>query len=177
MKSWYLRLIELLILLFILANSLWFLLVYWVALFVLLEFLNRQPGYLSQKYHPVYNLLFVSYLIMVVWDRNRPVRADTLPEAILNIAEHLLLAWLVCFGVLQGLTAFSSGSRTRQVWGIALGFNVLGLLNEFYQNRMTDFPVFVLNRENLKDLSMNLLGTAVFLLWVLLFKPFSKPTA
>ena len=161
MRSPHIRIIGFLLLLLLFYVKNWTLLPYWLAMMVSLEILNRNKRYLNQPFYRFYNVLFMSYLILVVGDRTRSFRLGETVEWSFNSLMHILFGLIVCFKISQYLTAFDF-KLNKRIFYIALIFNVLGVLNEFLQNLMGARPMFVLIPDAQKDLMMNVVGTLIF---------------
>jgi len=54
-------------------------------------------------------------------------------------------------------------SRWNRALIAVIVFNIIGLLNELFQNRLANRSLFTFVRDSIKDLKMNLLGAAFFL--------------
>jgi VanZ family protein len=162
-------LIALLLLVFIVVKGGWFLLIYWLGICIPMEYLNHRSEYLSQKHHTLCNQFFIVYLAIVTAERSRGKqwKLSSLAESFFNSVEHILFAWVVCLIIMQFFTIFPLRNKILQAVFIALIFNGLGVLNEFYQNSMTLQPIISLHQESLKDIAMNLTGTSVFIIWML----------
>ncbi len=156
------RIIECLLLAFIVYLKFWTLMPYWTAMTVSLEVLNRHKSYLAQANFRLYNWFFVGYLILVVGDRTRIFRVNDAVEWGFNSLMHILFGLIVCFKISQYLRIFDSKIKHRLFW-IALVFNVLGVFNEVLQNWMSHRDMFVFIPDSLKDMAMNVVGTLVFI--------------
>ena len=161
MKIRLIRIIECILLVYILYLKAWTLLPYWSAMMVSLEILNRKNRCLNQPNFTVYNWLFVGYLVLVVVDRTRRWHIGEAMEWAFNSLMHVLFALIVCFKISQYLMAFDVKIKNRTLF-IALAFNILGVVNEGMQNIMCSRPLFSLIADSQKDLVMNVVGTLVF---------------
>jgi hypothetical protein len=135
---------------------------YWFAMALSLEILNHNKIYLAQAFYTRFNLVFVAYLILVVLDRGRKFHVNFTAEWNFNSLMHIFFALIVCFKISQYLSVFAIKTKKKNLY-IALIFNILGLINEFFQNLMCKRDIFVLIPDAQKDLVMNVLGTAMFI--------------
>ena len=162
MRLIHIRIIGILLLCVILYVKNWSLMPYWTAMMLSLEILNRDERYRNQRFFRFYNLLFMSYLILVVADRTRKFHVLYSIEWTFNSLMHILFGLVVCFKISQYLTVFDIKMNKRLLY-IALIFNIIGVLNEFLQNMMGQREVLVLIPDAQKDLVMNVIGTMVFM--------------
>ncbi len=163
MRLLHIRIIGLLLLIPIVYVRNWTLLPYWLVMILSVEILNRNIKYLSQPFYRFYNLLFMSYLILVVGDRTRFFRLGETIEWSFNSLMHILFGLIVCFKISQYFRVFDF-NLDKRITTIALIFNMLGVFNEFLQNLMGSRPMFVLIPDAQKDLAMNGVGTLIFIL-------------
>lgn len=139
----------------------WYVLPYAIALAGMLLVLHRSAAYRLHPARPIYDLIFIGYLWMVVLVRCRPFRWSTPAEAALNMAEH------IGFAVVIGLMAYLvfhlllRWPARKALLAAILAFNVLGVGNEFFQNRMNGRPSFSLDGDARKDIAMNAVGSVV----------------
>lgn len=162
MRLVHIRFIALLLLLIILSVKKWFLMPYWVVMTLSLEILNNNKNYLQQRSVSVYNILFVGYLALMVWDRTRSYHTDFAIEWQFNSLVHILFGWIICFKIHQYFTAFNIHIKNSFLY-IALIFNILGFFNELMQNIMNGKYIFTFTADTQKDLMMNIIGTMVFI--------------
>jgi hypothetical protein len=162
MQLRHIRIIELGLLAYIVYLKAWTLMPYWSAMSVSLEILNRQKSYLYQPNYRLYNWFFVGYLVLVVADRTRTVHLNDTFEWCFNSLMHILFGLIVCFKISQYLIVFDWKIK-RRLFYIALGFNILGVLNEIMQNSMNYRGLLGFVPDSFKDMVMNIVGTLVFL--------------
>lgn len=162
MRLLHIRIINTILLAIIIYLKSWTLLPYWAAMTVSLEILNNNKTYLQQRYVTWYNLIFIGYLVLVVWDRTRTYRVDETIEWLFNSLMHILFGVIVCFKISQYLNVFNI-KISNKIFYIALIFNTLGIINEFLQNAMCSRDLFTLIPDARKDLVMNVIGTAIFI--------------
>ena len=169
------RLFQLLSLPFIIASQKYYLLYYWVAMYLSLEFLNSRQEYRGQTHYKLYNVLFIAFQMLFCIDRLRttPYKLSEWIEWQMNSVEHILFAFIICFKMVQyfNLNVFGKIALKKQTILIFIGFNVLGILSEIFQNSLqANYSIvfwegsLTLYPDTIKDLQMNLLGSTLFIL-------------
>lgn len=144
------------------------LLYYVVVMHVSLEFLNTRQLYLMHSYK-LYNFIFWAYEGVLI-ERFRKFRLSDNTEWWLNNAEHIAFAIIICLKVyiyLSILILKEDKNRFKRVLITVVLFNIIGLLNEYFQNAISNRVLFVLIDDSIKDIKMNLIGTTIFLLTAL----------
>ncbi len=143
-----------------------------------LELLNSQQQYLQNAYK-IYNSVFWSYEL-VLTERLRKFKFSQHTEWLLNNAEHIAFAMVICFKIYIYLALFVWKKEVvswKQLLLVAVIFNLIGLLNEYFQNASSQRPIFLLIDDGIKDIQMNFMGTAIFMLIVLCRIWFLRKTA
>jgi Fe2+ transport system protein B len=128
-----------------------------------IEYLNHHTRYLSNRYHRYFNAVFIGYLIAVIWDRTRKIHYRFSYEWHFNSVMHIVFALVICLKISIYVSLFKVTSKYKNFF-IALIFNVLGLVNEFFQNILCQRSFFILIADAKKDLLMNGVGTLLFLI-------------
>lgn len=116
--------------------------------------------------------MFILYLIFVVWERTRHYQFLSIVELWLNNLEHILFGVMICFISTKVLKLSPYNVRSfglRLLLGILL-FNAVGFINKWFQNLLQHRYFFSLIPDSQKNMRMNLIGTAVFLLAALVLK-------
>ena len=155
----------------IVASRVYMLLYYWSALLVCVSFLNTRKRFKQQPYKWV-NLLFFLYMLFIVWERTRHYKFGALTELIINDAEHIFFAVIISLliALLLTLSFTNTNSYAKTIVITIVIFNIVGVLNELFQNTIAGRPVFILIPDSQKDILMNLCGSTLFaaisLLWV-----------
>jgi len=158
------------LLMWILLSKVYMLLYYWAALVAIVIFLHTRSGYKKQPYKWL-NLLFFLYMLFIVWERTRGHKFAETPELIINDAEHILFAVIISLLIALLLGMYPKNNYTRLVnivITVAI-FNIIGVINECFQNMLAARPLFVFIPDSKKDLLMNVIGSVVFVLLALLF--------
>lgn len=135
---------------------------------ILLEILNSNARYKSHPYK-WYNAIFISYELVLL-ERLRHFKMNSLAEWWLNNLEHICFALVIgfIFYILLAIYWLKKDSqRLQRGIVVAIAFNVVGLINEWNQNKQAGRPIFVLIEDSVKDLKMNLIGT--FILMIAIF--------
>jgi len=142
------------------ANYCWYI----AAMHGSLEILNRQHLYLLQS-PKIYNSIFWLYELVLLF-RLRTFHFSADVEWLYNCAEHLCFGIIVCIKMYVYTAVFGdrfNRQRLRRGMIAALLFNCIGVFNEVFQNSLAHRMLFVFIEDSLKDLKMNLIGTAVFM--------------
>jgi VanZ family protein len=140
------------------------LLYYAAAMIVLLEGLNWQKAFRLLPNFKIYNTLFVSYLAFIMLNRTRSFKWSEPVEAILNIAEHGFFAIIVCSILWLFLNIFTKRNfRWKAIWVLVI-FNIIGVLNEVFQNWLNQQPFWDFVADARKDMIVNALGAFLFLI-------------
>jgi len=162
------RLLNILLTVVLIAFGKYVLLYYVAAMHLSLEFLNSRNLYLQHRYK-LYNFIFWGYEL-VLTERLRKFRLGETAEWLLNNAEHIAFGMIVCLKVyiyLAILVWKNDNERWKRVLLVIILFNIIGLINEYFQNLTSHRPIFVLIEDSIKDIKMNLLGTSIFFLTAL----------
>ncbi len=136
---------------------------YIAAMHISLEILNHRKGYLQQSYK-LYNFIFWGYSLVLL-ERLRSVHFNASAEWLLNCAEHLFFGIVICLKVYIYTAVFTNVTKpTRLKRGVAafLLFNVIGVVNEVFQNWLSSRNLFVFIADSMKDMGMNIIGATVF---------------
>jgi len=138
---------------------------YWGALVITVGYLNSRTAFLQERYK-VFNALCILYFLFLVWERNRKYQYATSVELQINNLEHILFGVVVCLmaSLLLKLPPFAIRPFFIRLLLSILIFNSVGFITEWFQNGMFSRPVFTLIPDSVKDLRMNVWGTAIFVL-------------
>ncbi|MBL0355818.1 MAG: hypothetical protein IPP72_02545 [Chitinophagaceae bacterium] len=132
-----------------------------------LEILNQRTLYLQQRFQ-LYNFILWVYSL-VLPERLRTDYFSETTEWLINSAEHLFFGIVICLKVYIYTAVFSSNKK-RTRWNRALLalllFNLIGISNEIFQNHLCSRSLLVFIPDSIKDMEVNLLGAAVFMVAV-----------
>lgn len=130
------------------------------------EYLNSNKKYLELAAHSIYNWLFIAYLAFIVFVRGHLFHFSAMADYNLNTAEHLFFAFLICQTMLVYMEIFNllPGKYILKLFTVFGLLNLIGILNEYFQNCYHHFPIFKLESDDLKDLMINLIGTSLFVI-------------
>lgn len=136
------------------------------------EYLNSNKKYLEISSYKIYNWLFIAYLAFIVFVRSGLFHFTVLANYNLNTAEHLFFAFLICqtIAIYMQLFNFLSDNYLLKLITIFAFLNVIGIINEYFQNFYHQLPLFFLEKDDVKDLTINLIGSSLFVLASLLYK-------
>lgn len=136
---------------------------YWTALLITVTILNFLHGY--KKYAAMANTFFFCYIAFITWERTRPYKFLHSAEYMLNNAEHILFALIVCLlaALFIQVLLLPAASFIKTLLLSVIVFNVIGIANEYFQNIIIHRSFAILTDDSQKDLLMNILGTALFI--------------
>jgi hypothetical protein len=142
------------------------LLMYSSVFYFSFEFLNHYGKYLKSQQCNRNNWIFILFLAFIVWVRTRAYVFSESVEFHLNTVEHLFFAITVCVLVTVYLQLFGvlKENSIRNLVLVLVVFNLIGLVNEWVQNYFRQVEVFTLDQSNIKDIVINLIGSALFFL-------------
>lgn len=131
-------------------------------------FLNSNAAYKAQHYRLTNAFMFL-YVLFITWERTRHYKFSATAELVVNDAEHILFALLICFifNFLLSLKKAQALSFTQKLLITIVSFNLVGVLNEGFQNLLGHRPLFVMIDDSKKDILMNVIGSVVFVLLLL----------
>jgi hypothetical protein len=128
-------------------------------------FLNSRMRYQQLAAHSMYNTIFLGYLVFIVINRIRSFlkyKLTPFAEEVINIAEHGLFAIVICLKILVYLGIFTNWKDSKKYFYSVFTLNILGILNEFFQNWLQNRNMVVFSGDSQKDLMINFVGSIVF---------------
>jgi hypothetical protein len=146
--------------------------VYEILFYLSFEYLNANKKYTQLKNHNLYNWLFIAFLGFVILVRADLFGFSETTEYHLNSAEHLFFACIICLTITLYLNLFNilTNKPFLTLFFVFIGFNGIGLLNEFFQNFFEQTPTFRLKENDVKDIIINLIGSSLYVFFVCSFK-------
>ncbi len=160
----YLHLIYALLLIIIILGGNHSLLYYATVMVGSIEFLNRQKAFRNLPNYGIFNVIFIGYLVFIILNRSRHIKFGAYTEGSLNIAEHGFFALIICSKLLLYLHLFSKYSFRIKAISIVFIFNLIGLINEIFQNQLNHRPLSLFIEDARKDMIVNGLGSFLFLI-------------
>ncbi|MGC4041847.1 MAG: hypothetical protein QM710_13960 [Flavobacterium sp.] len=142
------------------------LLVYVAIYYASFEYLNSNKKYRELPLRNIYNWLFITYLAFIVMVRSKLFHFSPGVDFHLNTAEHLFFMFLICqtVGIYMQLFDFLPGHYLLKLITIFLLLNFIGIINEYFQNFYNGLPLFLLEENDLKDLTINFIGSSLFVI-------------
>jgi hypothetical protein len=128
-----------------------------------IEFLNHRKAYLNLPNFKLFNAIFMGYLALIIVNRSRHIKFGLYTEGSLNIAEHGFFALVICLKLWVYFHLFSNYSPRLKAVLVALAFNLIGVINEIFQNQLNHRALFEFIEDARKDMTVNVLGTFLFL--------------
>ncbi len=160
----YSRLIIAALLIIILINGNYSLLYYAAVMVASIEFLNSQKAFKMLPNYTLFNVIFMTYLVFIILNRSRHFKWGEFTEGSLNIVEHGFFALIICLKLLLYFHLFSNYSFRLKAIFAALMFNLIGFINEIFQNSLNHRPLFLFIEDARKDMIVNVLGSLLFLI-------------
>lgn len=158
------------------STGVYILLAYLMVYYLSFEYLNSNKKYKEISAHKIYNWLFVIYPAFILLVRGRLFNFTETVVYHLNTAEHLFFAFLICLtlSIYLQLFNFLSNNDLLKLFTVFGLLNFIGILNEYFQNFYHQLPLFHLEQDDLKDMTVNLLGSTLFVIVSLFSKVKSK---
>jgi hypothetical protein len=133
------------------------------------EILNSNKTYRLLPHHKTYNALFIGLLLFTTVDRSRKSVIPAVWEYTLDVFVHFLFASITILLICILAIVFLKGKaiKTSQLVIIAVVlFNVIGLMNEFYQNifKPKHVDVWLIDKESKLDITVNLVSSIIYIL-------------
>lgn len=147
-----------------LCYGIYALIAYIVVYYASFEYLNSNRNYLRMTLHQVWNWLYIAYFAFVVFVRCHIIKFYETTNYHLNTAEHLFFAFLICQTLLIYMQIFGI-LKKKWLLRLTLVFgtlNLIGLINEFFQNFYQQTSFFYLEAADLKDMVINFIGSLSF---------------
>jgi hypothetical protein len=172
-----LRLIYAALLIVIILAGNYSLLYYAIVMVASIEFLNSQKVFKNLPNYTIFNVIFITYLVFIIINRSRHFKFGAYTEGTLNIAEHGFFALIICSKLLLYFHLFSKYSFKLKAIFAFIAFNLIGLINEIFQNKLNHRPLFLFIEDARKDMIVNGLGSLLFLIILALNHFYSKKIA
>ena len=153
------------LLLLILILKLNFLIAYEIVFYVLFEIINQNKKYNQFQYHKFYNWLFILFLLYIIFVRASFFKFSKAIDFHINTSEHIFFSMIICFILLLFFKIYFSPKNNNflNIIFVFIGFNFIGILNEFFQNWYQNSEIFNLKPDDIKDIKINLTGSGLFL--------------
>jgi hypothetical protein len=157
-NKWFYRVLMTGAFVWILLSGVYFMLLYWLVLGSGLEWLNTRKFYNTRLLR--LNVFFTGYLYIILAVRAIPWQWNQHIRETVNIVEHLLFAVLVCTLIFLGSLATNVGVVLyKRILGSCMVFNIIGFINEVYQNLTMSKQPLAFAADSIKDLGINMAGS------------------
>lgn len=113
------------------------------------------------KLSQLFFTFFVSYVLFVrahIWGFSEETCYN------LNTIEHLLFSLVICLLIYCYISFYSNKKIQNSIFLSVMIFNLIGLINEFFQNYFQGKSVLMLDEFSIKDLIVNVLGSVIFII-------------
>ena len=166
------RILFLILTVLIILSKVYVLLIYELVYYLSFEYLNSNSKYRKINGYKIYNWLFVSYLAFEVLVRAHLFHFTKTIDYNINTTEHLFFTFLISLSISIYMQFFNllSENRLLKLIAVFVVLNLIGLINEFFQNFFQRQPIFYLNADDSKDMIINLIGSSLFVVLSLLYK-------
>lgn len=166
------RLLFLILFGLILVIKVHILLIYVVVFYLSFEYLNQHKNYLQMVFYQTYNWLFLAFLSFIILVRANLFEFSETTHYHLNSLEHLFFSGIICLILTIYLSILNVHFKTKfwYLLAIFIIFNGIGLCNEYFQNYFQHSEVFLLKKEDCKDVIINLIGSTLFVTALLFTK-------
>jgi hypothetical protein len=138
------------------------------GLLLILENITKRKNSFEYQFLKLFSCFFVLFVLFVrseFFQFSKPI------NYFLNTLEHLFFGLFVCF--FMNFIVFSWNKSLifiKRVFFVVIVFNCIGLLNEFFQNYIQNKALLLLNDYSLNDITVNLIGSFIYVLLVLFSK-------
>lgn len=160
--NWFSRfyyLLSLLVVYFVNLPILYFYILFFI-LSVEILLLNKSKS--ETKVFKISQLVFVSFISYVLFVRSFRGFSTEINYN-LNTVEHLFFALVICLLIFFYINFFYKKRLKYPLLLSGLIFNIIGIINEFFQNYFNGEPIFILDAFSVKDIIANVLGTLIFI--------------
>jgi len=113
------------------------------------------------KFSQLFFTVFVSYVLFVrahIWGFSDETEYN------LNTFEHLLFSLVICLLIFHYISFYSSKKIQNPIFLSVFIFNLIGIINEFFQNYFQGKSIFILDEFSIKDVIVNVIGSVVFVI-------------
>lgn len=167
------RLSFLLLAIAIIFSKVYVLLIYESVYYLSFEYLNSNKKYREINAHKTYNWLFIAYLAFEVLVRAHLFNLGERIDYHINSVEHLFFTFLISLTISIYMHFFDllAENRLVKLMTVFIILNLIGVINEYFQNFYQGLPLFYLEETDIKDLIINLIGSSLFVIISLIYKP------
>lgn len=171
------RILFLVLTVLIILSKVYVLLIYEAVYYGSFEYLNSNSKYRKINAYKTYNWLFIGYLAFEVLVRAHLFHFTKTTDYNINTTEHLFFTFLISLSISIYMQFFNllQWNRLLKLIAVFVVLNFIGLINEYFQNFFQGLPIFYLDADDRKDMTINLIGSTLFVVLSLLYKP-QKPS-
>lgn len=137
-------------------------LIYLGFMWLSVEVLNSLAVYTINMQIIFYNYIFALFTTFITINRIRRFKFGIPVEQCLNIVEHLFFSMVVCIKIGLYLQLWYRKINYNSLIITILLFNLLGLVNELFQNWLGKRALLQLTQDSIKDLVINAIGATLF---------------
>lgn len=149
-------------------------LAYLWAMWISAEYLNNNKTFIKHKQHQSYNFIFWLFTVFVIVNRSRSVAFSPALEEFVNICEHFFYALVIGIKLHVYFRLLLRKFVRRPILWIFTSLNVIGFINEIFQNWLRHRPLLEFIADSKKDMLVNFVGSLVFVLVVVVMRRRNK---
>jgi hypothetical protein len=129
------------------------------------EYLNSNKKYIAMRNHSIYNWLFLWFILFVILVRSKWFFISLSIDYHLNTVEHLFFAFVLCLSLSIYFQIFKLVTiPLKRMLVVFISFNLIGLMNEYFQNFYQGTTVSFLDKTDIKDIYVNLVGSLLYVI-------------
>lgn len=164
------RLLFLILAIAVIFSGVYVLLIYEAVYYLSFEYLNSKEKYRKIKAHTIYNWLYIAYLAFEVLVRSDIFHFSERINYHVNTVEHLFFTFLISLtiSIYLGLFNLLPHKYLLKLVTVFVILNVIGIINEYFQNIYQLTPIFCLEETDIKDIVINLIGSSLFVVFSLI---------
>ena len=121
----------------------------------------------SKNENLLFTLISYFFVFIVFIIRSNYFNKDKWLDFFLNTLEHFLFSILICLYLNYFILYFIKISTNIRLISIVFIFNIIGFINEFFQNFVQNKPLFSFDEHSFKDIVVNFIGSIIFFVLML----------
>jgi VanZ family protein len=168
--NWFTRFFYLLSLFVVYLIQVPILYFYILVLFINVEILLSHKSKSETNIFKISQLIFIVFVSYVLFARADIWGFSDETYYNLNSLEHILFAIVISLLIYYYILFFDQKKKLNPIILSVFLFNSIGLINEFFQSYFQGKSVFFLDEFSIKDLIVNVIGSAFFILIIRFLK-------
>ena len=168
--NWFTRLFYVLSFLVVYLIQVPILYFYILVLFINVEILLLHKSKSETNIFKISQLFFIIFVSYVLFARADICDFSDETNYNLNSIEHILFAIVISLLIYYYVLFYDQKKKLNPILISVFLFNSIGIVNEFFQNYFQGKSVFFLDEFSIKDLIVNVIGSAFFILIIRFLK-------